>query len=161
MSQPYVGVSSDSLNAKTLQALVKHCFSERCWHCLQWPHMIKFQAGQPADFSSTEGQVFDQNRELRWKQSKGTFDVLLLSENSIDDSLQLVEGAVPLDQVLKTINRKWATKPLPAKAYPPTETRFPRELTYPKELDLGQRYFLDANTEIVHFVALRDAKHDQ
>jgi len=49
----------------------------------------------------------------------------------------------------------WQIRNLNAQFYPATETRFPQGITYPERLDIGQRYFIDKQTGIVQFVALR------
>jgi len=93
-----------------------------------------------------EGQAFDENRELRWKRKGSGYEVLLLSNTGGDTELS-------------AIGQEWETKALAAKAFSKTETRFPRKIEIPGDLDLGQRYFIDAETASVQFIALRVMQH--
>jgi hypothetical protein len=100
--------------------------------------------------------MFNCERELRWKQQKpGLYTVLILSNTGE------TAGFTPIDG-------NWKTEERAAYGYRTDETRFPRSLIYPESLDprfsedktqtnkpkLAQRYFIDANTSTVHFVAL-------
>jgi len=142
MTHTFVGTSSDAIDTSTLKTLIDRCFTNESWYFLRWPDRVEFKEGKPTDFSCREGQIFDSDRELRWKRLGDRHDVLLLSASGADEALVLVGQA-------------WTTKELSANFYPKTETRFPKSLDYPDGLDIGQRYFIDTETGIVQFIALR------
>ena len=147
--QGFVSVECSPLDQPSWDELIKRCITGDVWHCLQWPHKTEFHSEQPTDFSASGGQVFNQDRELRWKRRGDHYEVLLLSNSPItDDALRSLDEA-----------QQWLIRDLNANFYPPTETRFPQGVTYPNGLDVGQRYFMDKQTGIVQFVALRAMKH--
>lgn len=112
---------------------------------LRWPHKVSgFCKTLPDDFPSPEGQVFDSQKELRWKQQGTGYNVLLLS----------TEGEYPNFDL---VGKSWIFHDQEAYLYPPTETRFPKGLNDQvngKKINVGQRYFTDPQTATVHFVAL-------
>lgn len=149
MSSPYVGVAPTPIDISALKALVDRCTDGDSWLFLRWPHQVKLlpMTGkiEEKDLVCQEGQVFGQSKELRWKRRGNAYEVLLLSEDGGDEALS-------------PIGQDWETKDLEARFYPETETRFPRSIEAPNELDVGQRYFIDAQTACVQFIALR-VKH--
>ncbi|MDB9526783.1 hypothetical protein PN498_12355 [Oscillatoria sp. CS-180] len=146
----FVSIQSNDLNQADLEQLIQRCLTGDTWYCLRSPEAITFHVGLPkAGFlSSLEGQVFSPHRELRWKRQGDEYTVLLLSNTEIQD-----QALQPLGK-----EQQWLIRDLNANFYPPTETRFPRGITYPDGLDIGQRYFIDCRTGIVQFVALRGIK---
>ncbi len=97
-----------------------------------------------ATFPSPEGQLFNSQLELRWKQKGSAYEVLLLNKDtplSKDLSFQQVEG-------------KWKTQDHRAYFHERAETRFPKKFNYPEHLKIAQRYFMNQETKTVHFVAL-------
>jgi hypothetical protein len=151
-----------ALSPQDLSELIKHYMSKESWYFLRWPDQVShFKPGLPSDFCSsngkgssngrlcTEGQVFSQTRELRWQRRGDSYSVLLLSKTEVEHALQTT------GQTWTAVGSTWETKDLPANFYPETETRFPKGLNYPDKLDIGQRYFIDAQTALVQFVALR------
>lgn len=148
--QGFVSIQGIALNQSAFDSLIRRCLPGDTWCCVRSPQTITFKAGLPTDafLSSPEGQVFGQVRELRWKHQNDVYKVLLLSKTEIDD-----QALQPLDQ-----EQQWLIRDLNAKFYPPTETRFPRGVSYPEDLEIGQRYFMDSKTGIVQFVALRGEK---
>ncbi|MEM6838058.1 MAG: hypothetical protein AAF609_14525 [Cyanobacteria bacterium P01_C01_bin.120] len=147
----FVSIQSIDLNQSALSELIQRCLIGDTWYCLRSPETITLHVGLPTDvsLSSPEGQVFNSSRELRWKGQGHEYAVLLLSKTKIED-----QALQPLDK-----ERQWLTCDLNANFYPSTETRFPRGVAFPKDLDIGQRYFMDRETGIVQFVALRGVKH--
>lgn len=147
----FVSIQSNELSQADLEQLIQRCLTGDTWYCLRSPEAITFHIGLPQgdSLSSPEGQVFNQDRELRWKRQGDEYTVLLLSNTEIDD-----QALQPLDE-----KQQWLIRDLNANFYPPTETRFPRGVAYPDGLDIGQRYFIDGQTGIVQFVALRGVKH--
>jgi len=146
----FVNIQSKGLNQADLEQLIKRCLTGDTWYCLRSPEAITFHVGLPKgdSLTSPEGQVFGQDRELRWKRQSENYTVLLLSNTKIDD-----QALQPLDE-----QQQWLIRDLNANFYPSTETRFPRGVAYPDGLDIGQRYFIDGKTGIVQFVALRGVK---
>jgi hypothetical protein len=144
MSQPFVGTTQSPIDLETLETLIKRCINSNGWQFLRWPHQVKMlPLSQPTELDCQEGQAFDQVRELRWKRKGEGYEVLLLSET---------DG----NEAFLALGQSWKTKSLDAQTYPETETRFPRGVKMPVGLnDLGQRYFIDAETACVQFIALR------
>ena len=149
MSEAFIGVTPAPIGLEVLKATIERCVSDRGWQFLRWPHRVELLPMKGPlkelckDFDTCpEGQAFDENRELRWKRTGEGYEVLLLSAT----------GGV---EALSAIGQQWQTKAFAARAYPHTETRFPRKVEIPDNLDLGQRYFIDAETASVQFIALR------
>lgn len=131
-------------SAEELRSLIQQFQSEKSCFFLRWPHRVSgFCKTLPDDFSSSEGQVFDSQKELRWKQEGTGYSVLLLSSNGAHDEFEPVGNA-------------WQVYEQDSHPYPKTETRFPKGLNYKEaEFNFGQRYFADPQTATVHFVALK------
>ncbi|NEZ59119.1 hypothetical protein [Adonisia turfae] len=141
----FVG-TANNINQGILQSLIGHHVSKQAWRFLRWPDRVELlEPTEAIDYSCREGQVFNQDCELRWKRQGDHYSVLLLSvaENS--------EG----EETLAGVGNNWTAEERNANFYPPTETRFPRGLAYSEKLDIGQRYFIDKDTGTVHFIALR------
>lgn len=137
----FVGVSKGLLTESELKALLTQLQGESSYYCLRWTHKLSdFERNLPDEFPSPEGQLFDENREIRWQQKGDGFSVLLLS----------IAGSHP---DFREIGSSWAVQNRDAHLYPPTETRFPKS-TAKNAPNIAQRYFLDADTSTVHFVAL-------
>lgn len=146
MNDAFVGTTSAPIELEKLQKLVKRCIKDSGWQFLRWPHRVKLSHIDISskDFSTCyEGQAFDQTRELRWKRQGAKYAVLLLSDMGGDDAFSVAVG------------QSWKTKAMDAKAYPATETRFPRKIETPAGLDWAQRYFIDVETACVQFIAMR------
>jgi len=142
---PFVGVSEQLLTVEDLRELLQQPSTQPNYYFLRWSYKVSGIVGQlPDEFPSPEGQMFNYDRELRWKQQGQHFSVLLLSTTGSEPGF-------------KPIGQKWATQQRDAHIYPATETRFPKGLSSTK-VDVAQRYFMDADTATVHFVALTVAK---
>ena len=142
---PFVGVSEQLLTVEQLRDLLEKSSNQRSYYFLRWPHKVSGIIEQlPNEFSSPEGQMFNCDRELRWKQQGQHFSLLLLSTTGSEPGF-------------KPIGHKWEIQQRDAHIYPATETRFPKGLSS-TNVDVAQRYFLDADTATVHFVALTVAK---
>lgn len=98
-----------------------------------------------SDELSPEGQAFDQKTEIRWKQLGDTYDVLWLGiePETLPEGFEAIAGDWCCD-----------AQDLQAKVYPKTETRLPRGVKEPKNIDIKQRYFRDRTTSTIHFTAL-------
>lgn len=127
-----------------LRSLIEALQTKESCFFLKWPHKVSgFCKALPTDFPSPEGQMFDRQKELRWKKQGKGFSVLLLSADGAHSDFE-------------PIGDGWDVHVQDAHSYPKTETRFPQGLDYDeKGFNLGQRYFANPRTAIVHFVALK------
>lgn len=141
---PFVGVSKEYLSVSQLIELIGKLAKESSYYFWRLSHQVSgFQKHPPleTDFPMLEGQMFNQECELRWKyKSQGVYDVLLLTIAGEHTDFKLVGD-------------KWETKDRDAHLYSQTETRFPKEF-YTADLAVKQRYFIDSKTATVQFVAL-------
>jgi hypothetical protein len=129
-------------SAKELRSLIQQFQSKKTCFFLRWPHKVSgFCKTLPEDFPSPEGQVFDSNKELRWKQQGKIYSVLLLSVDEAQSDFEPV-GTV------------WNVHIQEAHTYPKTETRFPKGIN-DQRVNISQRYFVDSQTSAVHFIALK------
>ena len=105
----------------------------------------------PADRGEIEGQVFNSICEMRWKKYKSGYEVLILSKQEFN--LQGFEKLIG----------NWAIFDRSAYLNDPEETRFPKGFIFkdekdqsinPKDIKIKQRYFQDADTATIHFIAL-------
>lgn len=126
------------------------------YYFLRWFHRVSgIQMALPNDFPSLEGQLFNAELELRWKQRGNKYEVLLLSQTVPDAKLNFLR----LEGIWECTDRN-------AYFYDNDETKFPKGFLYQdvegkalilKEKPLKQvkqRYFRDAQTATVYFVAL-------
>lgn len=148
----FVGFRQTSENE--LRDLLEQFKHGRTYYFLRWAHNVSGILGAlPTNgFPSLEGQLFNNQLELRWKYRKAdVYEVLLLSKNLVNrtDFTQ-----IPVD---------WETCDRSAYCYEKDETRFSKGFIYqneqgnaidPKKLLIQQRYFKDKNTGTVHFIAL-------
>lgn len=140
-----------------LQALLSHreLKVEPSYYFLCWSHQVSGIRRTPPEakeFPIPEGQMFNSKFELRWKKEGIGYEVLLLS---IEPKNELGFEEIP---------GKWKADDRSAYFYNAGETRFPKGFTFkdendgdiddPKKIPVGQRYFQDAATATVHFVAL-------
>jgi hypothetical protein len=107
-----------------------------------------------------EGQVFNSLLEMRWKKyktghEKTGYEVLILSQQKLDlENLQELTG-------------NWKICDRDAFWHNPEETRFPKGFMFKdenhqlikheeitKKMPIKQRYFQDADTATIHFIAL-------
>jgi len=105
----------------------------------------------PAERGEIEGQVFNSLLEMRWKKYKTGYEVLILSQQKLDlENLEELTG-------------NWKICDRDAFWHNPEETRFPKGFTFKDENDqqmkheeipIKQRYFQDADTATIHFIAL-------
>ena len=137
----FVG-TRDNLDANQLREILDNLKIAKTYYFLRWANRVSGIIDELTDFPSPEGQMFNEDLELRWKQKGEVYEALLLS--SVNDDYLDFE---PLAQA-------WETEDCGAYFYPETETRFPKGFNYPKELNIAQRYFKDKHTATVHFVAL-------
>jgi len=161
---PFVGVCQDLLTGTELRELVQQQAMSPSYYFLRWSHQVSGIVEKlPDDFPSPEGQMFNCDRELRWKRQNDRYSVLVLSNTGeVPGFKSIVKD--PENQEDSDNTSYWKTEQRPAYGYPTNETRFPRSLIYPESLDvrntspnqpkLAQRYFIAQPTATVHFVAL-------
>lgn len=139
----FVGVSERLLTKDELKNLLQRQENQPYCYFLRSPHQVEWIVDSfPDDFASPEGQMFNRDRELRWKQKGDYFSVLLLSAN----------GGEP---EFRPLGQDWEVELRDAQFYPPTETRLPKGLpSTTVQVKVAQRYFKDRQTATVHFVAL-------
>ena len=129
-------------SAEELRSLIQQFKGEKSYFFLRWPHKVSgFCKTLPNDFPSPEGQLFDSQKELRWKQRGKSYSVLLLSADEVYKDFDPVGTA-------------WDAYVQDAHLYPKTETRFPKGID-DQQVNVSQRYFADPETATVHFVALK------
>ncbi|GBO53391.1 hypothetical protein APA_1298 [Pseudanabaena sp. lw0831] len=138
----FVGISQKLLSADELQNLISKLANDSSYYFLRWANRVSGITKKLGNFPMLEGQMFNSELELRWKQKGANYEAFLLSSTARE-----YPNFEPLD-------REWETEDKDAYFYPPTETRFPKGFDYPPELKIGQRYFRDKKTATVHFVAL-------
>ncbi|MDZ8108251.1 MAG: hypothetical protein RM338_21885 [Nostoc sp. DedQUE12a] len=142
--KPFVGVKEKVLSVTELLNLIQKLATKQSYYFLRWTHKVSNDwklAPTEKDFPMLEGQMFNQNCELRWKyKHKDSYEVLLLSiAGEYSDFIP--------------VGKDWETQDRDAHLYASTETRFPKGFPE-KKSDIAQRYFIDKQTSTVHFVAL-------
>ncbi|MEL7224844.1 MAG: hypothetical protein AAGL17_08250 [Cyanobacteria bacterium J06576_12] len=159
MTDAFVGTTPKNVEQTVLEETINRYKNGNTWAFLRWPHEVKLlPVDDSVDLTCPEGQIFSADFELRWQKQKGVYDVLLLADMSL-----LAKEKNALETLgLEELEGDWNFKDLEAHFYPPTEARFPKGLAYakkdaPAKLDIGQRYFIDAQTACVQFIALRVA----
>ncbi|AFY43430.1 hypothetical protein [Nostoc sp. PCC 7107] len=146
----FVGYKQASSPAE-LRKLLQDYYQQPSYYFLRWSHQVSgIKADLPANFPSPEGQMFNTELELRWKQNNEGYQVLFLGRNQ-----------PKLESKFNPIGKDWITSDRKAHFYDKDETKFPKGFTYPEKLALalGQRYFQDAQTSTIHFVALTVCKN--
>lgn len=142
-NQGFVYVTQQPIEESDLKQLLEQDWQTPTYYFLRWPHEVSGIVDELEEGLSPEGQKFSKQQELRWKQRGKGYEVLLLTTRQLDT----------LPEAFKQLG-KWRYLDRNAKFYKRRETRLPKTLNYPDQLNIKQRYFMDANTEIVHFVAL-------
>lgn len=140
----FVGIKQLS-SVEELGELLTQRSSKSSYYFLRWAHKVSGIVNQlHQDFPSSEGQMFNEDWELRWKQQKKGYEVLILSKADNEPGFN-------------SVGQGWKTQLRQAHVYGSnetrTETRFPKEFITDK-VKLAQRYFIDEQTATVHFVAL-------
>lgn len=148
----YVGFKQVSSSAK-LKDFLKQLAVEKNYYFVRSPHAVSGICMKLPDqfFPGFEGQMFNADRELRWKKQAHQYEVLILSRVEAD-----LEG-------FERLTEEWEICDRPACFHDIDETKFPKSFIYKGEKDekidsnnisIGQRYFQDKRTATVHFVAL-------
>ena len=157
MNQAFVGKRSIA-SSDELKKLLETFPASSCYYFLRWVHKVSGFVDQiPPEFPSPEGEMLTPEFEVRWKQTRQGYEVLLLHSSEPDP----VWG-------FKPIGKDWITsKPLDTHLHPKgfqgadgQDTRYPKPFIYPAHLRLKQRYFQNQHTGTVHFVALTLAQEE-
>lgn len=136
--------SKNETSSEQLRKLLQDYYQQPSYYFLRWTHQVSgILADLPSDFPSPEGQMFNSELELRWKQNNGGYQVLLLSQTQ-----------PKIESEFNPIGKTWKTCDRNAYLYDLDETKFPKGFIYPEKLSLGQRYFQDTEISTIHFVAL-------
>ena len=148
----YMGFKQVSSSAE-LKDLLKKLAVEKSYYFVRSPHAVSGICMKlPDEFSlGFEGQMFNADRELRWKKQANQYEVLILSQVEAD-----LDG-------FEQLTEEWQICDRPACFHGIEETKFPKSFIYngesdekidSKNINIGQRYFQDKKTATVHFVAL-------
>jgi hypothetical protein len=144
MSQALVGTKTvDSIAA--LQSLLAE-FATDCGYFGRWAHEVSgLVKSLDLALPSPEGQMFCHQCEVRWKQnSPEGYEVLLLHCNR-----------AVTEWGFEPVGNGWlVSAPFPAHINDTKDYRFPYGFHNPENMKLHQRYFRDAATDTVRFVAL-------
>jgi hypothetical protein len=148
----YVGFKQVSSSAE-LKNLLDKLATEESYYFVRSPHAVSGMCMKLPEefFPGFEGQMFNADRELRWKRQGSAYETLLLSRVETD-----LEG-------FEAIGKNWEWCDRAAYFHGIDETKFPKSFIYKGENDekldsnnisIGQRYFQEKRTATVHFVAL-------
>jgi len=133
-------VGTKTCNETELKTLLTELKTEKSYYFLRWYHQVSGFVQSLPDKPSPIGQLFDPEKELRWQWKNNQFQLLLLSRNDFNSEFCPVRG-------------NWTTKQV-AGILRSNETRFPHRIKGKEIKNLAQRYFIDAETATIHFVAL-------
>lgn len=150
MNQAFVGKRSIGSSNELKKLLETLPAPSRCYF-LRWVHKISGLVEQIPNDLSPEGEMFTPDFELRWKQTRQGYEVLLLHSSEPDPNWKF-----------KSVGKDWITsEPLDTHLHPNglqdadrQDTRYPKQFVYPNHLRLKQRYFQNQQTGTVHFVSL-------
>ncbi|MGH1394844.1 MAG: hypothetical protein ACRAVC_12575 [Trichormus sp.] len=174
--KPFVGVKT-AKSVDELLDLMKKLATESSYYFLRWTHKVSgITEKQPTEAELQqiiEGQMFNYLCELRWKKKdKDSYEMLLLTIDENHHSFMPIKKIKDKDKqkepwrIEPNNPEKFPSYAYPAYGYRPDETRFPKGFDYSETLDirlgkdnkkqpkLAQRYFIDAETSAVQFVAL-------
>ena len=152
MNTGFVYVRS-RLSPDEVKKLLEKLATEESYYFVRSPHAVSGICRKlPDEFSlGFEGQMFNSDRELRWKKQGGVYEALILSTVPAD-----LEGFEAIDE-----NWEWCDRA--AYFHSLDEPKFPKTFIYkgendekiePNNISIGQRYFQDQRTATVQFVAL-------
>ncbi|MFB2918438.1 MULTISPECIES: hypothetical protein [Aerosakkonema] len=163
---PFVGIKQVD-SSEDLRKLLDKFAKKPTYYFLRWQDRVSGIVEELKEFPSPEGQMFNCDRELRWKQQGQGYSVLLLSITGKDSAFTSIdeERDKKKEQDKKI---EWKVEQRPAYIYRPDETRFPQKFIVPDALNpiikdeknnpnkvkIAQRYFIDRETSTVHFIAL-------
>ena len=139
----FVGVKRP-VSVPELLKLIEKLAIKPSYYFLRLNHQVSENwetAPEEKHFPMLEGQMFNEQCELRWKRKRNnTYEVLLLTIAQEDP------------EFIK-IGKDWETQQREAHLNSPKDRRFPKNIP-PEKTDISQRYFIDKKTATIHFVAL-------
>ncbi|MCC3438169.1 MAG: hypothetical protein JGK30_23995 [Microcoleus sp. PH2017_40_RAT_O_B] len=152
MNTGFVYVRS-RLSPDEVKKLLEELATEESYYFVRSPHAVSGICRKlPDEFSlGFEGQMFNSDRELRWKKQGSVYEALILSRVPAD-----LEG-------FEAIGENWECCDRAAYFHSLDEPKFPKTFIYKgkndekiesNDISIGQRYFQDQRTATVHFVAL-------
>jgi hypothetical protein len=152
MNTGFVGARS-RLSPDEVKKLLEKLATEESYYFVRSPHAVSGICRKLPDefFPGFEGQMFNGDRELRWKKQGSAYEALLLSR--VKDDLDGFED----------LGENWEYCDRTAYFHGPNEPKFPKSFIYKGKNDeniestnisIGQRYFQDKRTATVQFVAL-------
>jgi hypothetical protein len=116
------------------------------YYFLRWTHKVSGIQMELAGFPSPEGQLFNAELELRWKQTQqGYYSVLLLSQN------------VLLDALFEPLPGEWKHEDHEILMHDRRNPQYPNGFSYDPAVQpdrIRQRYFRNVKTLAVQFIAL-------
>jgi hypothetical protein len=154
MNTGFVGARS-RLSPDEVKKLLEKLATEDSYYFVRSPHAVSGMCMKLPEefFPGFEGQMFNADRELRWKKQGSAYQALLLSRVEAD-----LEGFEPIDK-----DCEWQICDRTAYFHRLDEPKFPKTFVYKgendekivsKSISIGQRYFQEKRTATVHFVAL-------
>lgn len=154
MNKGFVYVRS-GLSRDEVKELLEKLATEESYYFVRSPHAVSGMCMKLPEeyFPGFEGQMFNADRELRWKKQGSAYQALLLSRVEAD-----LEGFEPIDK-----DCEWQICDRTAYFHRLDEPKFPKTFVYKGEknekivsnnISIGQRYFQEKRTATVHFVAL-------
>ena len=140
------------LSRDEVKDLLEKLATEESYYFVRSPHAVSgICMNLPQEFPGFEGQMFNADRELRWKKQGSAYQALLLSRVEAD-----LAG-------FELIGENWEWCDRTAYFHRLDEPKFPKTFVYKGKNDekivsnnisIGQRYFQEKRTATVHFVAL-------
>ena len=154
MNKGFVYVRS-GLSRDEVKELLEKLATEESYYFVRSPHAVSGMCMKLPEefFPGFEGQMFNADRELRWKKQGSAYQALVLSRVEAD-----LEGFEAIDK-----NCEWQICDRAAYFHRLDEPKFPKTFVYKGENDekivsnnisIGQRYFQEKRTATVHFIAL-------
>ena len=154
MNKGFIYVRS-GLSSDEVKNLLEELATEKSYYFVRSPHAVSGICMKLHDkfFPGFEGQMFNADRELRWKKQGSAYQALVLSLVEAD-----LEGFEAIDK-----DCEWQICDRTAYFHPLDEPKFPKTFVYKGEnnekivsnkISIGQRYFQEKRTATVHFVAL-------
>ncbi|MEM1253270.1 MAG: hypothetical protein AAGI69_12620 [Cyanobacteria bacterium P01_H01_bin.21] len=146
----FVG-TCETVSQEQLVSVLKQLAPSQSAYFLRWPHRVSgWRSTLPKEVLSPQGQLVTANLELRWQRHGNRYDLLLLSASSLKTEVK------ELLKFQSLANNQWQTCLRPVLPYRERIPQYPKRFQYkginPDQLQ--QRYFRNAQTGLVQFVAL-------
>ncbi|MCM1984015.1 hypothetical protein [Lyngbya confervoides] len=137
---PFVGVKTvESL--KELKDVLEDFYKSDSYWFLKWPHEVSGFIDQSLENLklSHDGQLIHADHEIRWQRKNSHYSLLLLASDYGKQDFKSLEG-------------NWKIREVSGMVYEPPIPKF--ATLKPSPIQVRQRYFIDARTETIRFVAL-------